>query len=78
VLGDFSAERGDAVSVARLPLWVIHVISSVRKRLPLITHLRTYRCVAAPLGDQPADPRRGPPHGGELRLAAEMVEVYGQ
>jgi hypothetical protein len=27
---------------------VIHVISSVRNRLPLITHLRTYRCFAPP------------------------------
>ena len=36
------------------PLWVIHFISSVRKRLPLITHLRTYRCVV-PFGDPPAD-----------------------
>jgi len=48
----------------------IHIISSVRKRLPLITHLRTYRCVAAPLGDEPDDPRRGPPHGRELCQAA--------
>jgi hypothetical protein len=54
-------------------LWVIHVISSVRKRLPLITHLRAYRCVAAPLGDQPDDPRRGPPYGVELRQAAGVV-----
>ena len=37
----------------RLPSWVIHVISSVRKRLPLITHLRTYRCVAARAARQP-------------------------
>jgi hypothetical protein len=52
-----------------VPRWVIHVISSEPKRLPLITHLRTYRCVAAPLGDQLADPRRGPSHGGEPRQA---------
>ena len=29
------------------------------------------RRAAAPLSDQPADPRRGPPHGGELRQAAD-------
>jgi hypothetical protein len=33
---------------------VIHFISSERKRLRLITHLRTSRCTAALLGDQPA------------------------
>jgi len=28
------------------PHWVIHVISSERKRLPLVPRFRTYRCVA--------------------------------
>jgi hypothetical protein len=42
-------------SRSKVTLWVIHVISSVRKRLPLITQLRTSRCTAAPLDNQPAD-----------------------
>ena len=40
--------------------WVIQVISSVHSALPVEPQLRTFRCVAAPLGHQPADPRRGP------------------
>jgi len=34
------------------------------------------RRAAAPLGDQPADPRRGPPHGGEFRQAAGTVAPF--
>ncbi len=46
-------------------------MSVAAARLPaLLRRFRTYRCVAAPLDNQPADPRRGPPHGGELRQAA--------
>jgi len=41
-------------------------------------HFRLYPdwrtcCCVAPLGDQSADPRRGPPHGGELREAARAA-----
>jgi hypothetical protein len=47
----------------------------VRKRLSLITHLRTSRCTAAPLGDQPAHPRRGAADGSELRQAAGAASI---
>ena len=62
--------HGRATTHAPLPSWVNHVISSVRKRLPLITQLRTSRCTAAPLSGQAADPRRSPPRRGELRPVA--------
>jgi len=71
--------RARCVTLARraCPARVIHVISSVRKRLPLITQLRTSRCTAAQLGDRPADEGRGPPHGGELRQAVGAGAAAG-
>jgi len=35
------------IAVGKLLKWVINVISSVRRALPVCPRLRTYRCVAA-------------------------------
>ncbi len=65
--------RGQARALC--PKWVVRVISSERKPLPHITHLRTSRCTAAPLGDQAAPTRPGPPHGGSLENDADLDRI---
>ena len=43
--------------VGQCRVWVMNVVSSASRSLPLLPQFRTYCCVA-PLGDQPVDARR--------------------
>ncbi len=42
--------------------WVIHIISSAHKRLPLLTQHQTYRCIALRVGFESHGARAIPTH----------------